>query len=286
MRAWLLPLAGLIGLLGVGLSVMAPLRVDAANSTGEFPEDWRELDSNDPRFPALPPRRFDFGDGFGMQWDGRALRDGLGRADRPPSRRRSTKPLENRTPAARAPTSDEIRAEALKKALGPQESPAAVRKRMLDALFQQLHGAKDSDEAKGVALAIERIWLQSRSDTANLLMERALVSIRSRHYPLALTLLDQLVALEPEWAEAWNQRATTRFLANDVDGAMADIDQVMKLEPRHFGALAGMGAILQRAGLGRRALQVFNKALEVYPQQPDLQATVDKLTIEVEGRDI
>ena len=88
---------------------------------------------------------------------------------------------------------------------------------------------------------------------------------RRGNYPLALSLFDKLVALEPDWAEAWNQRATTRFLTGDTDGAMADIDQVMKLEPRHFGALAGMGMILQGEGLDKSALEIFKKALGIYP---------------------
>jgi hypothetical protein len=63
---------------------------------------------------------------------------------------------------------------------------------------------------------------------------------------------------------AWNQRATTRFLTGD-SGAMADITRVMKLEPRHFGTLAGMGMILQGAGLAKSALEIFKKALGIYP---------------------
>ena len=67
---------------------------------------------------------------------------------------------------------------------------------------------------------------------------------------------------------------------------MADIGQVMKLEPRHFGALAGMGIILQGAGLDKRALEIFNKALVIYPLEPDIQKLVEKLKLEVEGQDI
>lgn len=170
--------------------------------------------------------------------------------------------------------------------MAPQQSPAAARQRVLDELFARLRAAADIDEAKSVAAAIERVWLQSRSDTANLLMQRALVSLKDQNYPIALALLDKIVALEPDWAEAWNQRATTRFLAGDADGAMADIGQVVRLEPRHFGALAGMGMILQRAGFDKRALQMFNMALAIYPLQPELRTTVEKLTLDVEGRDI
>jgi tetratricopeptide (TPR) repeat protein len=92
--------------------------------------------------------------------------------------------------------------------------------------------------------------------------------------------------LEPDWSEAWNQRATTRFLTGDTDGAMADIDRVIKLEPRHFGALAGMGMILQGAGLEKSALEIFKKALGIYPLEPDIQKLVEKLTLEIEGQDI
>jgi tetratricopeptide (TPR) repeat protein len=157
---------------------------------------------------------------------------------------------------------------------------------VLDELFKHLAAATDPEEAKGVAEAIRHVWMQSQSDTANLVMQRAMLATRSNKYQTALVLLDRLVALEPNWAEAWNQRATVRFLVNDSDGSMADIDKTLKLEPRHFGALTGMGVILQRSRLDKRALEVFGKALEIYPAQPSLRETVEKLGLEVNGRDI
>ena len=177
-------------------------------------------------------------------------------------------------------------AEQLKKALAPKPTPEAARKKMLDALFERLRQASDPDDAKHIAESIERLWLQSQSDTANLLMQRVTASVMAEQYPLALSLLDRLVALAPDWAEAWNQRATTRFLTGDTDGAMADIDQVIKLEPRHFGALAGMGMILRGAGLNKSALEIFNKVLGIYPLEADIRKLTEKLTLEVEGQDI
>ncbi len=157
---------------------------------------------------------------------------------------------------------------------------------MLDELFKHLGTANDEEEAKGVAGAIERIWLHSDSDTSNLLMQRALAAMQAKQYPLALLLLDKVVALEPDWSEAWNKRATTRFLADDLDGAVADLDQVLRLEPRHFGALTGFGFILQKTGFDKRALEVFRKALSVYPLEPEIQKIVDRLSLKVEGQDI
>jgi tetratricopeptide (TPR) repeat protein len=188
-------------------------------------------------------------------------------------------------PAA-APKSAAATAGELKQAQVPKPAPEAVRKQMLDALFLRLRNARDPGDAQRIAASIERIWLQYDSDTANLLMQRATVSMQAQNYPLAVSLFDKLVALEPDWAEAWNQRATTRFLTGDMDGAMADINRVLKLEPRHFGALAGMGMILQGAGLEKSALEIFKKTLGIYPLEPNIQKLVEKLTLEIEGQDI
>jgi len=178
------------------------------------------------------------------------------------------------------------KAEALRKAMAPHPSNGALRAQALDALFKRLAQASDAEEAHSVTAAIELIWGHSSSDTANLLMERATAAMLARQFPLALELFDKIVALQPTWAEAWNKRATVRFLGDDMDGAVADIEQVLKLEPRHFGALAGLGLILQKEGLDKSALAAFRKALVLNPQQPELHSVVEKLTLEVEGRDI
>jgi tetratricopeptide (TPR) repeat protein len=235
----------------------------------------------------LPLRPF-----FGFDHDGLWAAPGegrteenLGREGRKPVGPAGPPGLPAPAPAA-APKSRTATAGELKQALAPKPAPEAMRKQMLDALFVRLRNADDPGDAERIAAAIARVWLQSDSATASLLMQRATVSMQARQYPLALSLFDKLVALEPDWAEAWNQRATTRFLAGDTDGAMADITRVMKLEPRHFGALAGMGMILQGAGLEKSALEIFKKALGIYPLEPNIQKLVEKLTLEIEGLDI
>ena len=160
------------------------------------------------------------------------------------------------------------------------------RDKILSELFDRLGKADDEDEAKGIAGAIERVWLQSGSDTADLLMSRALNATRQREFKLAEELLDKIVVVEPEWAEAWNQRATARFRADDINGAVADLGQALALEPRHFGALSGLGYILYRAGFDRRALDVMRRALAVHPKQDDIRKLVEELTQKFEGRDI
>ncbi len=205
-----------------------------------------------------------------------------------PELRGSTDPAEpgaqTRLPDKKPSEAD--KAEALRKALAPKPSTAVLRQQTLDQLFKQLAAADDDETGKGLSAAIEHIWTQSDSDTANLLMQRGTALLAAGRYPLALEIFDKLVTLQPQWAEAWNKRATTRFKADDLDGAMTDIGQVLRLEPRHYDALAGMGMILQKSNLDKQALDVFRKALALNPRQPALRELIDALTLKVEGRDI
>ena len=142
----------------------------------------------------------------------------------------------------------------IRKALMPKPPMAVARRQTLDDLYTKLSVAADADEAKGLASLIGTIWMRSGSDTANLLMQRAIEAIEKKDYPLALSVLDRIVALRPDWAEGWNKRASVRFFAGDLNGSMADVEHVLKLEPRHFGALEGMATILQKTGFDKRAL--------------------------------
>ncbi len=156
----------------------------------------------------------------------------------------------------------------------------------LDDLFQRLAHAEDADEANGLAEAIQRLWLHSGSDTADLLMVRAVTALTKGESKVATDLLDRIVALDPGWAEAWNKRATLRFLKGDDAGAMQDIAQVLALEPRHFGALSGMAAILQRAGMDKQALALIRRVETIYPHNADLEKLEGQLSLKVEGREI
>jgi tetratricopeptide (TPR) repeat protein len=188
-------------------------------------------------------------------------------------------------PPKRVPTPAE-RAEAIRKALQPHPPLAVARRHTLDELYGKLAVASDTEEAKGLAGLISAIWMRTSSDTANLLMQRAVVSIQGKNLDVAAQLLDKLVVLDPSWAEAWNKRASVRFAKGDLDGSMADVKHVLQLEPKHFGALEGMAMILQRTGFDKQALEVYRRALAVYPHQHEVQQIVDKLTIQVEGQGI
>ena len=104
-----------------------------------------------------------------------------------------------------------------------------------------------------------RAYAESGSDTADLLLRRARQAIGAEEYPDALKILDATIALQPDWAEGWNARATARYLDDDYDGSMADIAQTLKREPRHLGALMGMAAILEARGKTEDALKVYER---------------------------
>ena len=162
----------------------------------------------------------------------------------------------------------------------------ADRTKGLDFLFGALKAAPDQASAKHVEARIWATWLQTPSDTAALLMSRAKAAVDGQKYDVALKLLDSLVKLRPDYTEAWNRRATVYYLKNDYVHSMQDIQQVLVREPRHFGALAGLGMIMQEIGDDKRALEAFRRALAVNPYLDKLPDLVKSLTEKVEGRDI
>src|SRR5882757_2297896 len=160
------------------------------------------------------------------------------------------------------------------------------RTRGLDFLFGALKVAPDEASAKHVEARIWALWMQTPSDTAALLMVRAKAAMDAQKMDIALKLLDAVVKLRPDYIEAWNRRATVYYLQNDYTHSLEDIQQVLSREPRHFGALAGLGMIMQDLGDDKRALDAFRKALAVNPYLDKVPELVKTLTEKVEGRDI
>lgn len=163
----------------------------------------------------------------------------------------------------------------------PSRGPAAT----LDRLFERLAAANSPEEAKGIANLIQRRWARSGSDTSDLLMSRAQTAMREKNIELAIELLDRIVTLHPDWAEAWNQRANALFLAGDPIRSMLDIAETLKREPRHYGAMMGLGTILRQQGDDKKAMVAYRRALAVYPQLEAVKDAVQSLAVEVDGRD-
>jgi tetratricopeptide (TPR) repeat protein len=155
---------------------------------------------------------------------------------------------------------------------------AAVPKPIdLDGLFEKLKDAPDAASAAFTAHAIEQRWARSGSDTADLLMQRANAALGAGDRPLAIEIIDRVIFLEPNWAEGWNRRATIFFLEEDFSRSVADIEEVLRREPRHYGALMGLAGILERIGDDRKALRTYQRVLEIYPTLANAQKGADRL---------
>ncbi len=169
----------------------------------------------------------------------------------------------------------------------PSSAPANTRGNFnLDTLFGALKIAPDEASAKAIEDRIWAIWMSSDSDTCTLLMSRVKDATDGKDYDLAIKLLDAIVTIKPDYVEAWNRRATLYFIKHQYGRALADIHQVLAREPRHFGALAGLGLILQDIGDDKHALEAYQAALAIDPHLRNLPDAVKTLREKVEGRDI
>lgn len=156
----------------------------------------------------------------------------------------------------------------------------------LDQLFYDLKRERNEKAAERIAQKIWGEWFKSGSASIDLMMNWAQDAIKAKKYHVALDFLDQIVILQPEFAEGWNRRATLHFMMNEYGKSVSDIKRTLALEPRHFGALSGWGMILKNSGQKEQALKVFSQALEVYPMMRNAQAEVAELTDELAGDDI
>jgi tetratricopeptide (TPR) repeat protein len=156
----------------------------------------------------------------------------------------------------------------------------------IDKLFEALKIAPTEESAKYVEGRIWALWLAAGGDTSNLLMGRVKTAMEKKELDVALKLLNAIIDLKPDFVEAWNRRATVFFNNKDYVSAIADIREVLVREPRHFGALSGLGTIMQELGDDKAALEAYRRALAVHPKLEKVPELVKKLTEKVEGREI
>ena len=155
---------------------------------------------------------------------------------------------------------------------------ADQEKSRLDDLFGKLKRARDPRYAKTLADSIWAEWFRSGSATTDLMLGWANDAFKEKKYNVALDFLDQVILRNPDFAEGWNRRATLNYSIDNFAKAMSDIEKVLQLEPRHFGALAGMATILERTGNEEAALDVWMRALDIYPAMDSAQQAVIRLS--------
>lgn len=144
----------------------------------------------------------------------------------------------------------------------------------LTGLFEELQQARTNDETRQIEAQIWAAWLEPPDANSDALLSQVTYAMSVGQYQLALRLCDQLVDSQPEFAEGWNKRATVQYLLGNHAYSVADIKQTLLLEPRHFGALSGLGLIFMAAGNYAAAVDVFEAVLEISPASDNAQGSV------------
>jgi tetratricopeptide (TPR) repeat protein len=168
--------------------------------------------------------------------------------------------------------------------LSPGPVIADQNDRRLDGLFEQLHVTPDAAEGRAIEQEIWQIWLESDDATVNRLMQEGIAAMGLQQFGLALERFDRMVKRAPEFAEGWNKRATVHYLMGDLQASVLDIERTLGLEPRHFGALSGLGLIYDAIDEPQAALRSFEAALELNPHLEVTRERVEELRRELQGR--
>ncbi|MFD2345414.1 hypothetical protein [Sinorhizobium terangae] len=167
----------------------------------------------------------------------------------------------------------------------PQTETATLTtpKQRLDSLFADLKKERDEAKARQLADRIRLEWQDSGSATVNLLMQWADKAIADDKKPVALDILDQVIALAPNYVEGWNRRATLHYQMGNYRKSMSDINRVLAIEPRHFGAIAGMATMLGAAGKDELAMRAWEQFLDIYPSDRKAQEQLGELAEKLAG---
>ena len=135
----------------------------------------------------------------------------------------------------------------------------------LNNLFEKLNKTENQEQISDIIKDIWDIWYEVDDPKVIEYFEKGIQAMRIRNYPLAVRFFNNLIEEDPNFAEAWNKRATVYFMMGDFDKSMQDIIKTLELEPRHFGALDGMGLIFIHQGQYQQAIDVYDKMLEIFP---------------------
>ena len=147
----------------------------------------------------------------------------------------------------------------------------------LNVLFENLKTTSNIGAIEQLEEQIWGIWLTSNNDEVNTLMRQGVRAMAERDFDAALQAFDNIIAEEPDFAEGWNKRATVYYLQDNLTQSMQDIQRTLELEPRHFGALSGMGLIFMRLGDNAGALEAYKEVIKIHPNSPSARFHIDSL---------
>ncbi len=150
----------------------------------------------------------------------------------------------------------------------PVQTLSHVDDQALNELFLALSQSSNQRDAEKITSNIWKVWLNPEPAELLAQMQDAMKARQQGDFGRAVRLLDEIIANYPNYAEAWNQRAILFFLVKDYSASISDMEEVLRLEPRHFGALAGQAVIYKRLGKDRLALSFILEALKIDPYLP------------------
>lgn len=156
----------------------------------------------------------------------------------------------------------------------------------LDTLFGLLQDEQAEHSARIVEQRIWGVWSESDSPTIVLLLQQGTEAMHERRFEAALQAFNSVIEMEPEFAEGWNKRATLFYLMGRYEESIADVERTLDLEPRHFGALSGLGLIYMQLDDEEQALEAYEQALAVNPHLPLAKLEVKRLRKKVRGNRI
>jgi tetratricopeptide (TPR) repeat protein len=158
--------------------------------------------------------------------------------------------------------------------------PSEMRAEQLDKLFARLIKSSDASDAQRTEQSIWNLWMTSDSPTADALLAQAMKASAANETGAALSILDKVVEVHPNYAEAWNKRATVYFLIGRYNDSIKDIQKVLELEPRHFGALSGLGMIKRQQHDLAGARAAFEEALSYNPHMEGAKRALEEIESE------
>ena len=140
----------------------------------------------------------------------------------------------------------------------------------LPNLFEQLYDSVNENEINQITEKIWDIWNETNDVKIDPDFYRGLESMRTNDFLMSIAFFTRVIKKKPNFAEAWNKRATVYFMIGDFDKSMLDINETLKLEPRHFGALDGMGLIFMHLQQYSEAIKIYDQMLNIFPNNKSI----------------
>ena len=161
---------------------------------------------------------------------------------------------------------------------------ADQRDARLDGLFARLQSTPSGNEAQAVEQRIWRIWSEAGDPQVARLLQEGVLAMSQARFRVALERFDRMVAQAPDFAEGWNKRATLHYLMGNFGASVRDIQRTLDLEPRHFGALSGLGMIYDAVEEPAAALRSFEAAVAINPHLQSVELRIVELRRQLAGR--